>query len=91
MTPKQIIKQIVLRLFNGVDVDDLSKEEKRLVNTLEKEGVVQFVTEYVPSWTSEDSAGKDKAMGFSEYEFVYPNWEYFDEGESPAVEEPEEA
>ena len=84
MTPKQILKQIVQRLFNGVGIDDLSKEEKRLVNTLEKEGVVKFVTEYVPSWTSEDSAGED-------YEFVYPNWEYFDEGESPAVEEPEEA
>ena len=88
MTPKEILKEIVLRLFNGVEVDDLSKEEKRIVKTLEKEGVVKFVTEYVPSWTSEDSA-----LGIvgEDYEFVYPNWEYFDEDKSPTVEEPEEA
>lgn len=84
MTPKEILKEIVVRLFNGVDVDDLSKEEKRIVKTLEKEGVVKIVKEYVPSWTSEDSTGED-------YDFVYPNWDYFDEDKSPAVEEPEEA
>lgn len=83
MTPKEILKEIVLRLFNGVDVDDLSKEEKRLVRTLEKKGVVKIVKEYAASCTSEGS-GED-------YDFVYPNWEYFNAGKSPTVEEPEEA
>ena len=82
MTPKEILKVIVAKLFNGVDVDDLSKDEKRLLKILKKEGVVYIQTEYVASFTSEQSD--------EDYQFVYPNWGYFDEDQSPAVEEPEE-
>lgn len=85
MTPKKILREVVLRLFNGVDMDDLSKEERRLVQTLKKHGLVRITKEYVcdnPLSSSEED-GED-------YDFVYPNWRYFDEDKSPAVEEPEE-
>lgn len=82
MTPKEILREIVMALFNGVDVDDLSKDEKRLLKILKREGVVHIQTEYVNSFNSA-SSGDD-------YDFVYPIMEYFDEDQSPAVEKPEE-
>ena len=69
MTPKEILKEIVTRLFDGVDIDALSKEEKRIVKVLVREGVVNVVKEYEVSIRSTEHG--------CDCDFVYPNLGYF--------------
>ena len=78
MTPKEILKHVVSRMFHGLDIEDLTREEKRVVSYLKDHGVL----------TIRENDDEDEDY---KYQTAFVNWEYFDEGKSPAVEEPEEA
>lgn len=78
MTPKEILRlQVVGEMFDDVMIDDLSFQERRAVTKLVDLGVLKLVP-----W------------GDSDFKFdlkiVKINQEYFNEDQSPAVEEPKE-
>lgn len=72
MTPKEILKELVTKMFNGLELEDLSKNEREVVNLLESAGVVTIDYQYRP-------IGHIKSMVRREYKIVSVNEKYFEE------------
>ena len=73
MKPKEILKELVTKMFDGAELWDLSKNEREAVNLLEFEGVVTIDSQYRP-------VGHVKSKMYGEYKVVSVNEDYFEEG-----------
>lgn len=73
MKPKEILKELVTKMFNRVELGDLSRNEREAVNLLEFEGVVTIDYQYRP-------VGHIKSKMYVECKVVSVNEDYFKEG-----------
>lgn len=72
MTPKEILKKLVTKMFNDVELGDLSRNEREAVDLLEFEGVVTVESQYRP-------IGHIKSRMYGDYKVVSVNEKYFEE------------